>query len=133
MHEASIAHGIVETVLRNADLQKACRVESVELEVGELTFLNIEQVTFWIRNGFENTIAQNATLTVRSVPAKIQCRRCHFTGPVIMKDHAMVHYTIPVLTCSQCRDSHVDIVEGKDVVVKQIRIERQSQGEQKRC
>ena len=44
MHEFSRTSQIVEAVLSEAEKQQAVRVIQVELEIGDLTFLGIEQV-----------------------------------------------------------------------------------------
>ena len=49
MHEAAIAQSIVKTVLEQAEQQHAIRVQSIDIEMGELSFLNHEQVEFWIK------------------------------------------------------------------------------------
>ena len=122
MHEASIAQSIVETVLKNAQEQNANFVKSVELEVGQLTFLNIEQVSFWVQIGFENTVAEKADLKVRNILARFRCQQCGYEGPIQMQEDATMHFQTPIVTCTQCGEQNVEIIDGKDVVVRKIRI-----------
>jgi hydrogenase nickel incorporation protein HypA/HybF len=124
MHEASIAQSIVNAVLENAQKNNAVRVENVELEVGELTFLNIEQVLFWIEVGFENTIAEGAKIKTTRIDVKISCSQCHYTGPVSMKNQPYSHYQVPVIACSRCGDLNVEVTEGKDVLIRRLQIVR---------
>jgi len=44
MHELSISQSIAKTVLKKSSEQKAKNILSVEIEIGELTLLNPEQV-----------------------------------------------------------------------------------------
>jgi len=122
MHEASIAQAIVQSVLKNAQDKCAKSVQSVELEVGLLTFLNIEQVVFWVKIGFEETIAEQAEIRIHEVPARYKCRHCGHEGDVQIAESAITHFHTPVVCCSSCQCHEVDIVEGKDVVVRKIRI-----------
>ena len=124
MHEASIAQSIVNAVLQNAQKNNAVRVENVELEVGELTFLNIEQVLFWVQVGFESTIAEGAKIEIRHIDVKISCPQCHYTGPVSMKNQPYSHYQAPVIACSQCGNPNVEVIEGKDVLIRRLQIVR---------
>ncbi len=48
MHEFSISSEIVRTVLDTVKKSNGEKVLSIQLEIGELALLNVEQVTFWI-------------------------------------------------------------------------------------
>jgi len=122
MHEASLAQSIVETVLRYAGANKAQTVKSVQVDLGALTFFNIDQVKFWVKVGFENTIAQNARVVFRQIPGRIRCKACGFEGELKMQQNAVYHLALPDFSCPSCNNETVSIVQGKEAVVKTIRI-----------
>ena len=65
MHEYSISAEIVKTVLDTAENNGAKKVLSVQLEIGELALLNVEQVKFWIDELFKGTVAEGAKVRVK--------------------------------------------------------------------
>ena len=73
MHEFSISDEIVRNVLAAVKENKGTKVLSVQLEIGELALLNVEQVTFWIHELFKGSVAEGAKVKVRTIKAHIQC------------------------------------------------------------
>ena len=67
MHEFSISSEIVRTVLDTAEKNHGKRVLSIQLEIGELTLLNLEQVTFWIDELFKGSVAEGARIKVKKI------------------------------------------------------------------
>lgn len=123
MHEASIAESIVRSVLRAAAEAKARKVETVVLEFGEWSAFQPEQVEFWLKVGFENTPAAAAALEFRTVPGRIRCRACGTEGPCPKSDSGAIDPFIgPVLECPACGGSDVEIIAGREAVVKSIRV-----------
>ena len=80
MHEFSISDEIVKNVLGAVKENKAQKVLSIQLEIGELALLNVEQVTFWIREMFKGSVAEGARVKVRTIKARIQCESCGYRG-----------------------------------------------------
>jgi hydrogenase nickel insertion protein HypA len=122
MHEASLAQSIVETVLRYAEANRAVEVKSVQIDLGELTFFNKEQVSFWIRIGFEKTIAKKAKIIFNSVRGRLSCADCGFEGEITMHEDLVYHYSTPDFSCPGCHGGNVSINQGREAVVKSIRI-----------
>ncbi|MCC7573282.1 MAG: hydrogenase maturation nickel metallochaperone HypA [Candidatus Methanofastidiosum sp.] len=46
MHELSLADGMLKTVLDAAQKEKAKKIKSIKLEMGEILLVNTEQLTF---------------------------------------------------------------------------------------
>jgi len=125
MHEASIAETIVRSVLRAAAEAKARKVEAVVLEFGEWSAFQPEQVEFWLRIGFENTLAAAAAFEFRTVPGRIRCRECGKEGPCPKPESGAIDPFIgPFLECPSCGGSDVEITAGREAVVKSIRVEK---------
>jgi hydrogenase nickel incorporation protein HypA/HybF len=124
MHEASLADGIVRSVLAAAEREKARRVKSVTVSLGEWSAFNAEQVGFWVGVGFEKTLAEGAAVDFETVEGRIRCRACGTEGPCPRAADKTDHFIGPRLECPACESPEVDIVSGREAVLKHIRIER---------
>ena len=122
MHEASIAQSIVQTVLKEAGKQNALRVESVEVEIGELTFLGIDQLEFWVKTGFEGTIAEKADIRFKHVKGLLHCNACDYEGPLQVEEDPLYHMRLPTFSCPQCQSSKIEITQGKEALIRRIKI-----------
>ena len=122
MHEAAIAQSIVRTVLDEAEKQGAVRVESVEIEIGELTFLGTEQVEFWVNTSFQDTIAQGAKIIFKNVKAQMRCNVCGYEGHLNVKEDPAYHLSLPSFSCPKCKSTKIEITRGREAVIRQIKI-----------
>jgi hydrogenase nickel incorporation protein HypA/HybF len=126
MHEASLAQSIVETVLHHAEANNADSVKSVRIDLGELTFFNKEQVLFWVKIGLEDTLAKRARIIFKTLGGRIRCSACQFEGDLKMRNEANYHYVLPDFSCPQCHSQNISVIQGKEAVVRSIRIVKKS-------
>jgi hydrogenase nickel incorporation protein HypA/HybF len=126
MHEMSVAQHIAEAVLRAARKEEAVRVARINLEIGELTFLNPEQVIFWLTELFKDTEAEGAEIIHKEMPAKVRCSKCGYEGSLSVKEDPLFHYSLPVFACPRCEKGSLEILEGRDCIVSSIEILQQS-------
>ena len=119
MHEYSIASEIAKNVLDAAGKQDGKRVLSVQLNIGELTLLNMEQVTTWIQELFKGTIAEGAKIKVRTVKALIRCPSCGYHGRGTMDPEDPLKHLI-ACPCPQCGSLAIHIEKGRECVLKKI-------------
>ncbi len=122
MHEASLAQSIVNTVLGYAGANRAAEVKSVQIDLGELTFFSREQLSFWIRIGFEKTMASKAKIIFNSIRGRLTCADCGYEGEITMHEDMVYHFATPDFSCPGCRGGHVSIIQGREAVVRSIRI-----------
>jgi len=122
MHETAIAQSIVDTVLAQAEAHHAAGVESVDIIIGELTFLGIEQIEFWVNTNFEGTLAENATLNFSYEKGEVLCTSCGFRGPLKIAEEPAYHFHLPLFACPQCKSSDIEITKGKESIIKSIRL-----------
>jgi hydrogenase nickel insertion protein HypA len=80
MDEFSISSEIVKTVLDTAERNHGKKVFSVQLEIGELTHLNGEQVAFWVKELFKDSVAEGAEVKIKAIKARIHCIACGYRG-----------------------------------------------------
>ncbi len=121
MHEGSITMQIVESVMKEADTQKAKKVVEVNLVIGSLTFLNPEQIMFWYEMLTKDTIMEGSRLVVEESEGTVHCRKCGYEGGFKYIDDKAFHVPVPTLQCPKC-DGTVEIVRGKDCVIKRIKM-----------
>lgn len=121
MHELSMAQGIINAVLDTAKENNATEVNKVTIEVGRLAMINPEQLQFILGVLIENTIMEDAEINFEEVPVEMKCFDCDFHGNAVLDDSD--HYA-PLVKCPKCDSLKIDILNGKDIIVKNIVIEK---------
>ncbi len=123
MHEFSIADEIVKNVLETAKKNKGKKVVSILLEIGELTHLNGEQVSFWIRELFKDTAAEGAEVKIRIIKARIQCQGCGYKGGMGPDQEDSFRHLIPA-SCPRCNSFQINIEKGRECILRRIQVLR---------
>ena len=124
MHELSISQSIAKTVLKKASEQKAKNILSIEIEIGELTFLNPEQVEFWLEEIFKKTPAKDAKIEIRKIHSQMKCQDCQWQGKINARDDPLHHTYFFNPRCPQCGSSSLDIRKGRECLVRRISMTR---------
>jgi len=121
MHEAALAQSILKTILEVASRNEAREVLRVEMEVGEICLVNMEQLTFLIGMFARETIAKDMKFLVKQVETKIRCKECSYFGRVEYKEiDPEWHYHVPVFNCTRCKSNRTEIVQGKELKIRSI-------------
>jgi hydrogenase nickel incorporation protein HypA/HybF len=123
MHEFARASEIVEAVLLEAEKQHAQEVMEVEVEIGDLTVLGIEQIRFAYEILTDKTIAKDSKLTIRQIPGRGKCDGCGYDGPLSYLDDEQCHMIIPTFNCPQC-GKPLSISAGRECIISRIRIRK---------
>lgn len=119
MHEFSIASEIVRNVLDVIEKNGLKGVSLIHLEIGEMAFINTQQVSFWVTELLKGTKAEGLKIKVRKIKAKIRCFECGFNG--IGKGNKnwnpnhLIHYF-----CPKCGSFKVDFEKGRECLLKRI-------------
>jgi hydrogenase nickel incorporation protein HypA/HybF len=121
MHEFSISSEIVRTVLDTAEQNAGKKVLSVQLEIGELALLNVEQVTFWIHELFKGSVAEGAKVKVKTIKARIKCEACGYKGGIKSDHQDSFQHFIPY-TCPKCGSFQIKIEKGKECTLRKIQV-----------
>ena len=121
MHELSMAQGIINAVIETAESNNATEVNEVTIELGRLAMVNPEQLKFILGVLVENTIVEDAEIHFEDIPVEVECSECGFHGDAILDDKD--HYA-PMVKCPECDSLAVEILNGRDIVVKNIVIEK---------
>ena len=123
MHEFSISDEIVRNVLDAAKENDGKKVLSIQLEIGELALLNVEQVTFWIHELFKGSVAEGARVKVRTIKARIQCESCGYKGGVNLDRRDPFGHAIPY-SCPKCHSFQISVEKGRECVLRKIQAVR---------
>ena len=136
MHELSVATGIFETVLEVASRHSAKRVLEVQLDIGELTLLNPDQLALAFEVLSKGTIAEGSKITINVIKAKARCNSCGEEWDLNLSKMAPTLSHIVALTCPacdlkaylggkcpKCGGSDYEIVQGNELIIKSIKIE----------
>lgn len=120
MHELSVMTQVVESVQKSLADQPVVRLDSVRLEIGELTMLGKEQLKFaWGILTEEGPLKGSKLIIVRK-PALVECSRCGFSGPARKPADTGSHLALPRIACPKC-GGEVRIVGGREVIIRSLR------------
>jgi hydrogenase nickel incorporation protein HypA/HybF len=121
MHEFSISNEIVRNVLDTANRNNGEKVLSIQLEIGELALLNVEQVTFWIHELFKGSVAEGAKVKVKTIKARIQCESCGYKGGIRLNQQDPFRHFIPY-SCPKCGSSQIKVEKGRECTLRRIQV-----------
>lgn len=107
MHELSVAQAIADAAVRRADGR---RIERVEVRIGHFRQVVPDSLTFSWQLLTDGTDLDGCELAIEQVPAVIVCRDCA-TETVL---------AAPVLLCSGCGSSDVELVSGEEFAIMSL-------------
>jgi hydrogenase nickel incorporation protein HypA/HybF len=124
LHEFSAACSIVETAVEAAQSNNATKVNVVNIEVGEFTFLIPEQLAFNFEIASKNTLVEGAELHIKNVKGKLLCSDCGFEGESIVDPDIPPQIAVfAPMKCPKCGGSSTTITGGKDFIITNIEAE----------
>jgi len=116
MHELSVTENILEIVLRHAEQADAQQVKNIYLVIGQLASIVDDSVQFYWDIIAKDTIAEQAKLCFRRIPAKFECQSCgHCFQPLDGE-----------LLCSRCGSADIRVVAGEEFYIEAIDVENES-------
>lgn len=117
----------MENVLRIALIEarkhSAEKILDIDLVVGELTFLNLDQLHFAFETLSEGTIADKAKLNIEKMRTRIKCNRCGYAGPISYEgpeDH--LGYRVAFLKCGICQSRDLEVISGQECMIRNLRV-----------
>ncbi len=121
MHEGSVAQSIVDTIVGVALRENARKILRVEMEIGEICSVNVEQLIYLINMFAQDTIAKDVKVSVNEVKTKIRCNNCYYVGEVNYREvEPSWHYRLPDFSCVRCESNKTEIVRGRELIIKTI-------------
>lgn len=124
MHELSLAMQIRDTVLETATAHEVDKVLEVDIEIGQLSLFSPEQVMFWLRQLLRDTVAEEAEISVATIPTAIKCEACGYQGVVEVPTDPEFHIFMPAVRCPGCESPRVTVEHGREVIIKNLRVQK---------
>jgi hydrogenase nickel incorporation protein HypA/HybF len=112
MHELSIAMGIVDAALEEAQ-KRGVHVSAVHLRLGALSGVVKDALLFSYEVACQDTALQGSQLIVEDVPVVIFCPQCQQTQTLS---------SLQSFCCPQCGTPSMDIRQGKELEVFALEI-----------
>lgn len=113
MHEMSITENLVSILLKHAERNKAARIISVTLRIGELSDVVPEAVQFCYDICTQGTIAAGSKLIIERPTPVAYCHNCQ-------KEVCIHQFYDP---CPECKDFDYDIRQGRELDIKSMEVE----------
>jgi hydrogenase nickel incorporation protein HypA/HybF len=110
MHELSIAEHIVEIAVSHLQRDGATSVREIELEIGTLSGIEIDALTFALDVVTKNTPLHDANIRILRVEARSRCNACG--NEFVMED-----FFSP---CPACGAFDNTVVQGEEMRVKSM-------------
>ncbi|MEM3586184.1 MAG: hydrogenase maturation nickel metallochaperone HypA [Candidatus Jordarchaeaceae archaeon] len=132
MHELSTAVSIIETVTRVAEANNVKKVLEINVEIGQFTFVNPEQLKFLFEIASNNTPLKNSKLNVQIVPGKLRCNDCGYSGNAISEEDQKKAHLLSLVEfgakCPVCNSNNTEIIGGRELNIKNIKAEIEGGG-----
>ena len=113
MHEMSLAEGVLQLVEETARREGAKRVKLVVLEIGRMSSVQPEALSFCFDVVTRNSVLEGAALEIVDVPGAGWCMQCAETVPI----SALYD------PCPKCGSYQVQATSGTEMRVKELEIE----------
>ncbi len=112
MHELSIVMSILETAKNELGKVKESSIESIELEIGLLSGIEIDALNFAWKISVENTVLQNAKKIICRPEGIAECTICN-------KKFKIDSLFDP---CPFCYSFNKKVISGKELKIKRLTV-----------
>lgn len=112
MHEMSLAEGILKLVEEAAEREGFQRVTTLWLEVGQLSSVEPDALSFCFEAVTQGSLAENAALEIVHIPGQGHCPACH-------RDTPLATLFDP---CRHCGAVPVQVTGGTEMRVKELEV-----------
>ncbi len=113
MHELALAEGVLQIVEDTVRMQDCTRVNTVWLEIGELSHVQPEAIQFCFEAVAHNTIADGARLEICCTPGLGWCHACG----------CEVKMPSLVSPCPLCDGYQLQVTGGEDMRVREMEVD----------
>ncbi len=110
MHELSLVLNIIDIAEEEMKKANAHCVEAIELEVGSMSGVEIDALSFSWDAAVKDTVLENADCTINQVQAIAKC--CHCGCEYCVHE--------PYEPCPACNEVLVEYLKGKELRVKSL-------------
>lgn len=113
MHEIGIARDLFYIIKENAKANNLTRVREVKIKLGVASGIEEDLLVHsFVDHIFPGSIADGAKLEIVKESVRVGCKGCG--SEIDVQDD-------PVMNCPTCGNFEIEIMQGKDVYVEEIR------------
>ncbi|MFX0090157.1 MAG: hydrogenase maturation nickel metallochaperone HypA [Candidatus Hodarchaeota archaeon] len=126
MHEFSLASEIANIAVSVGKDNNFQRIKRIDINVGEFSFVNPEQIAFWLKVLSEEdpnyNIIRDSHIEFHKKKGIITCLKCNYQGSTsTTPEGTSMHMLVDAfVTCPECGSHSTTIIKGRDVVVSSI-------------
>jgi hydrogenase nickel incorporation protein HypA/HybF len=113
MHELSVTESLLKIAVEHAEKADAQRVTDLHIVIGDLASMVDDSIQFYWDIIARDTIAEQATLHFRRLPAQLQCNTCSEKYQPTEKE----------LICPNCHGVGAKIISGEEFFLESIDVE----------
>lgn len=114
MHEMGIALQIVKIAVDSIPPDMvACKVTAVNVEIGTLSAIVPDNLSFCFEIASKDTPCANAALVIKKIPAVMKCDDCSFEWDI--EEHAF--------DCTKCQSSNIKLIKNCDIDIISLNID----------
>lgn len=113
MHEMSIAQSLIDIIQEEMDRHQATSLKSVRLNIGQLSAVVPESLSFCFEVITAGTPLEGAELIMDMVPLMGSCRACKETFEI--EDYAF--------SCPKCGSPEIDTISGQDLSIVEMEVD----------
>ncbi len=110
MHELGVVFQIIRTVENFAVKNKVTTIDTLILQIGELSSMIPRYVEACYPAAVEGTILANTKLKIEILPGNALCKKCNKVFNLI--EHQKI--------CPNCQSDDWEIISGKEFFIKEI-------------
>ena len=114
MHEMSYILRLANMASETAKANNARSVESVSIQVGEMTGLIPEYLHRYYPKAVEGTILEGSKLEIEYLPVQVRCKNC---GSTYHPDRTNEYL------CPSCHSAGSELLHGREFLIKNIVID----------
>lgn len=115
MHEMSIAVDLIATIEDIARQNQAQRVSTAIVEIGALSGVVPDALSFAFEVARKGTVANDCTLKIEEIPLRARCSACGWEGQIEPLD--------PL--CPSCQQVSMEVLTGRDMRLVSIDIDEE--------
>jgi hydrogenase nickel incorporation protein HypA/HybF len=110
LHEIGVVMEVVKTVENFAKLNDVTKIQTLVLQIGELSSTIPKYVEACYPAAIEGTILEGAELKVEVLPGNGLCKKC---GKVfnVLENHS---------ACPYCQSKQMEVLSGREFFIKEI-------------
>lgn len=110
MHELGVVIEIVKTIERIAEKQKLTKIDTIVLQIGELSSMIPKYIEECYPAAVDGTILEDTKLKIEVIPGNGLCKGCNKVFNLIENGKK----------CPKCGSSDCSILSGREFMIKEV-------------